>query len=142
MSKKVIKMSDVYELSNGSISKLKPKEIDLHKSGYYSVEHDKIKLERNLGQNEVEKMDDNTKSYIDQRVDILEKSLDQKFEYQQNIFSEKIDHLNTKTEKFISEKFTAFKEANDKIRKEDRKFIISTAIAIAAIAIAILGFLF
>ncbi|NBJ71354.1 MULTISPECIES: hypothetical protein [Clostridia] len=136
-------MSEVYEFNPDSVNfrKMTPTDIDLHKNGYYTYIDDKIEVRTNE-KSEVEKMDDNVKVYIDQRIDNLEKSLDQKFEFQQHIFSEKIDHLNTKTEKIISEKFATFKEENDKNRKEDRKFLISTGIAIAAVAVGILGFVF
>lgn len=131
-----------YEITGGMISKLSPEKIDLHNRGYYADNDDKIISNTITSSKEVSVMDVTAKEYTDQRIDALEKSLDQKLEYQQKILGEKIDHMQTKTEKVIGEKLSGLKDDIEKNRKEDKKFYISTVIAMSAVIIAILGFVF
>ncbi|GGB61300.1 hypothetical protein GCM10011409_43180 [Lentibacillus populi] len=87
-------------------------------------------------------MDASIKGYIDDRINSLEKSINHRMDSQEKLLSEKIDHLHTKNEKTIKESISEFKVSFDKDRKEDRKFFVTTAIAISAVVVAILGFVF
>lgn len=137
----VIPMSEIYEITKDGIREMKPEDINLHQNGFLSYKDDTIEISEQYDTEEVDLMDNQTKMYIDQRIDNLEKSLDQKFEYQQSLFSEKIDHLSTKNEKLIGEKFTEFRETTEKNRKDDRKFYIGTAIAVASLIVGVLKFI-
>jgi len=86
-------------------------------------------------------MDITKKEYIDNRINSLEKSMNQKFESQQVLFTEKLDHMQTRTEKTIGEKFSVFKDEMDKNRKDDRKFYVKTAISSALVIVGVLGFI-
>lgn len=86
-------------------------------------------------------MDQSIKGYIDEKISSIEKSIDQRLTYQEKLISEKIDHLHTKTEKTIKESINDFKESFNRDRKGDRKFYVSTAIAIATIVVALLGYI-
>lgn len=81
------------------------------------------------------------KGYLDDRMRSLEKSLNQRIDTQERVLSEKIDHLQTKTEKSINESISSFQEGFRKEKKEDRKFYVTTAIALTAVAVTIIGFL-
>ncbi|AUJ25148.1 hypothetical protein [Virgibacillus dokdonensis] len=87
-------------------------------------------------------MDTSVKGYIDDRFNSLEKSINNRIASQEKLLSEKIDHLHTKNEKTITDSMAKFKETFEKDRKEDKKFLLTTAISIAAVAVAILGFVF
>lgn len=131
-----------YEITGGFISKLSSDEIDLHKNGYYVENNDKIQDETTHKTSEVNVMDVHTKEYIDNKIDYLGKSLDQKMEFQQKVLTEKMDHMQTKTEKVIGEKIVGLKEEIEKNRKEDKRFYITTVIAMSAVIVGLLGFVF
>lgn len=118
-----------------------------HFRGTEEIQYGIIELQQSfksdLGiEKEVKMMEVQTKEYIDQRINSLEKMLDQKFEYQQNIISEKLDHLSTRTEKHTNDNFYKLKEELEKNKKEDRRYLIGTAIALAAVIVTLLGYVF
>lgn len=87
-------------------------------------------------------MEISPKEYIDVQLKGIEKSIDDKFDAQEKLFSSKIDHLHTKIEKTIGEKFVGFKDDIEQQRKDDRRFYVTTGIAVAAVVVALLGFVF
>ncbi|MFD1350205.1 hypothetical protein [Oceanobacillus caeni] len=84
-------------------------------------------------------MDSNTKSYVDDQISSLEKSINRRLDYQEKIFSEKLDHLHTKTEKTIGDKLSDFKDSFERGRKEDRKYMTTISISIAGVAVAVIA---
>lgn len=137
-----------YDFSNPKVAKKmifstsKSNPFKLHNSGNNTYTNDTISIEEEFNEKEVVGMDNQTKDYVDQRISSMEKLLDQKFKYQQNIISEKLDHLNTRTEKNISDNFYKLKEELEKNKKEDRRYLVGTAIAIVAVIVTLLGYVF
>lgn len=139
----VILMNNMeYEISNGTAQKMTPERINLHRDGYVTQNHDRIDADQTSKISEVNSMEVTPKEYIDSKISSLESSLEQKFEHQQSLFSEKMNHMQTKTEKAIGEKFTTLKEQIEGNRKEDKKFYVTTAMALAAVVVGVLGFIF
>lgn len=96
---------------------------------------------KNTGK-EVEQMRISSKDYIDNRIGMLEKSIESKMDSQERLISEKIDHLHTKIEGTITDKFNSFQTEQNVERKESKRFYVGTAIALAATVVTIIGVFF
>ncbi|EPD52738.1 hypothetical protein HMPREF1210_01118 [Paenisporosarcina sp. HGH0030] len=86
-----------------------------------------------------DQMEINPKEYIDGKIDTLEKTMEIRLESQEKLLSEKIDHLHTKIEKTIGDKFSDYENKINAARKEDRKFYVTTALALAGVIVAVIA---
>lgn len=113
--------------------------LKVSKEKYVLITDDQTEYDTGSTINGGDIMEINPKEYIDGKIESLEKTIEVRLDAQDNLFSEKIDHLHTKIDSTLDKKFSEFKEKLDTNKKESRKFFLTTIISTVSIAVAVLG---